>query len=124
MAERNSFNSSSTRSVVSRWTARDDETGWQLTHDTIMNYRSGYNVTIKGFLELCDLPPKSYYLQLCSENGKNIHPSNKPGSVGRKFLDAVAKFFEDQSDPPPYVLRRMDCWHIHIFSIYPNLTKL
>jgi len=108
MAERNSFDSTSTGSVVSRWSARDDETGWQLTHDTIMNYRSGYNVTIKGFLELCDLPPKSYYLQLCSANGKNIHPSNKPGSVGHKFLDAVAKFFKDRSDPPPNVPRRMD----------------
>jgi len=104
MAERNSFDSSSV-TVSARWKARDDETGWQLTYDEIVNYRSGNNVTIKGFLELCDLPPKSYYLQLCSASGKNIHPSNKPGSVGRKFLDAVAKFFEEQSDPPPHVLR-------------------
>jgi hypothetical protein len=70
-----------------------------------VNYRNENNVTIKQFLELCDLPSKSYYQQLCSANGKNIHPSNKPGSVGRKFLYAVAKFFEEHSDPPPHELR-------------------
>lgn len=107
MAEKDSFDSSSvTGSVVSAiWTARDNETGWQLTHDEIVTYRSRNNVTIKGFLKLCDLPPKSYYQQLCATSGENIHPSNKPGSVGRKFLDAVAKFFKEQSDPPHYVPR-------------------
>ncbi|RYY87391.1 hypothetical protein EON63_04075 [archaeon] len=57
------------------------------------------------FLELCNLPPKSYYQQLCSASGNNIHLSNKPGSVGRTFLDAVAKFFEVQSYPPFHEVR-------------------
>ena len=99
MTERNSFDSSSiTGSVVSaQWTARDRETGWQLTYVDIKNYRDRNKVTIKTFLELCDLPQKSYYQQLCSAGGNNIHPSNKPGSVGRKFLDAVAKFFRKRA---------------------------
>lgn len=106
MAERNSFDSSSAGSVVSaQWSARDSETGWQLIHDKIVNYRIENNVTIKRFLELCDLPPKSYYQQLCSAGGENIHPSNKPDSVGRKFLDAVTMFFEKQSVHPPHELR-------------------
>lgn len=111
MTERNSLNSQvvasgSSRSVGSaRWKARDDETGWQRTHGQIVKYRSENNVTIKGFLALCGLPPKSYYLQLCSQSGSKIHPVNAPGSVGGKFLDAVAKFFEEQPDCPPRVLR-------------------
>ena len=106
MTERNSFDSSSTTgSVFAQWTARDYDTGWQLIHDEIVKYRIRNNVTIKKFLELCGLPPKSYYQQMCATSGKNIHPSNKPDSIGRKFLDAVAKFFEEQSDPPAHELR-------------------
>jgi hypothetical protein len=110
MTEKKSIDTSSVAgSVVSaQWTARDHETGWQPTHDKILNYRNGNNATIKKFLELCDLPPKSYYQQLCSASGKNIHPSNKPASVGRKFLDAVAKFFEVEQSVPPLHELRMD----------------
>eukprot|EP01031_Cornospumella_fuschlensis_P025641 gene25642-30970_t len=108
MAERNSLDSLSTYSgsgILARWAGRDNETGWQKIHEKIVSYRAENAVTIKQFLELCRLPPKSYYQQLCAVNGKNIHPSNKPGSVGRIFLDAVTMFFEVQSDCPSRDLR-------------------
>ena len=43
---------------------------------------------------LCGLPSeKSYFQQLCSATGKSLHPSNKVGSVGNIFLNAVKTFF-------------------------------
>lgn len=75
--------------VSSPWTAGDQATEWQLIHHEIVQYRTRNDVSIMTFLERCDLPHTGYYQQLCSVSGNNIQPSNRPGSDGRKFLDAV-----------------------------------
>jgi hypothetical protein len=72
---------------------RDFETGWQDLHKKIIDYRQNNQITIVRFIELCGLPNKSYFRQLCCLPGNDLHPSNKPGSTGKMFLDAVAILF-------------------------------
>lgn len=80
-------------------------------HEKIVEYRTTKKITIKEFLLHCGLPPnKSYYQQLCSSGGNNIHPSNKSGSPGKIFMDAVTTFFEiDESGrPSPRLEKNID----------------
>jgi hypothetical protein len=85
---------SSSFSIYEQRERRDMETGWQDLHKKIIDYRQNYQITIVRFIELCDLPNKSYFRQLCCLTGIDLHPSNKPGSTGKMFLDAVANLFQ------------------------------
>ena len=98
--ERDSFDSTSTSSsILERLVARDVDTNWQSIHRHIVNYRKEKKITIKRFLTLCELSPnRSYFQQLCSAHGNEMHPSNKPKSPGQTFLDAVNKFFENEDN--------------------------
>lgn len=93
-----STDSSSVSSVQERWVSRDNETGWPIIHDCIIEYRKHHKLSIKKFLQLCGLSMnRSYFQQLCSTSGKNLHPSNKSGSVGKIFLDSVKLFLESKA---------------------------
>jgi hypothetical protein len=77
---------------------RDIETGWQDLHKKIIDCRLKNQITILRFLKLCELPNKSYFRQLCCLTGNDLHPSNKLGSTGKMFLDAVANLFQKIQD--------------------------
>jgi hypothetical protein len=89
------FSSSGTSSISEHWERRDLETGWQILHMKIVEFRKTHQITILQFLKLCNLPSKSYYRQLCCSTGNSLHPSNKVGTSGKTFLERVTNFFEE-----------------------------
>ena len=103
---------SATSPVLSRiyeqWERREIETGWQGLHKKILNYRQNNQIYIVKIIELCGLPNKSYFQQLCCVTGNELHPSNKSGSTGKMFLDAVAILFQkiENGDLAPYVFEK------------------
>ena len=90
--------SSSVSSVQEKWVSKDNQTGWPIIHDRIIEYRKYHKLSIKKFLQHCGLSQNSsYFQQLCCTSGKNLHPSNKSGSVGKKYLDSVKSFLESKT---------------------------
>lgn len=74
---------------------RDD--GWEELYAKIQKEKKENNLSISQFLISCGLSPyRSYFQQLCSNSNipSNISPSNKEGSLGREFRDAVNNYFE------------------------------
>jgi hypothetical protein len=67
---------------------------WPALHERIIQYRKNNNLSVSKFLFLCDIPITSYHKQLCCESGRNISPSEKPGSIGQQFTLKVNGYFD------------------------------
>ena len=78
-----------------KWAWIDTMTNWQNIHPKIIDFRMKHNVSIMRFLELCSLHNYQHLWQnFCCKRGHELHPNFERGSYGRKFLDAVNKFFD------------------------------
>ena len=72
----------------------DKLTNWQNIHINIMKFRSAHDVTIREFLEMCELPKDSYIYQVwCSSDGCNLHPVK---GLHDNFLNPVQNFLQQQ----------------------------